>query len=76
MASKNMITAVAVAGIAGAAVGGWWYQNKPVASSAPAANAPAGGPPAAPAAGAKPGAPAPGPGGGAGRPGVLYVLRY
>ena len=58
-----MITAVAVAGIAVAAVGGWWYQNKPVASSAPAANAPAGGPPAAPAAGAKPGAPAPGPGG-------------
>ena len=58
-----MITAVAVAGIAVAAVGGWWYQNKPVASSAPAANAPAGGPPAGPAAGAKPGAPAPGPGG-------------
>ena len=58
-----MITAVAVAGIAVAAVGGWWYQNKPIASSALSANAPAGGSPAAPAAGAKPGAPAPGPGG-------------
>ena len=32
-----MITAFAVAGIAVAAVGGWWYQNKPATSSAPAA---------------------------------------
>ncbi len=47
-----MITAFAVAGIAVAAVGGWWYQNKPVASSAPSTSA---GPTAAPA-GAKPGA--------------------
>ena len=52
-----MITVFAVAGIAVAAVGGWWSQNKPVASSAPTASA---GPTAAPAAGAKPGA---GPGG-------------
>jgi membrane fusion protein (multidrug efflux system) len=51
MTSKNMITALAVAGIAVAAVGGWWYQSKPAATSAPAANAPAGGPPAVPAAG-------------------------
>jgi len=55
-----MITAVAVAGIAVAAVGGWWYQNKP---SAPASSA---GTVAAPLAGAKLAAPAGAPGAGPG----------
>ena len=55
-----MITAVAVAGIAVAAVGGWWYQNKPTAAAVSA------GPAAAPAAGAKPVAPAGAPGAGPG----------
>jgi len=54
MASKNTITAVAVVGIAIAAAGGWWYQNKPASSTgvaAPKAGAPgpaAGGAPAGP----------------------------
>ena len=46
MASKNTITAVAVVGIAIAAAGGWWYQNKPASSAvvaAPTAGAPAAG---------------------------------
>jgi len=65
MASKNTITAVAVAGMVVAGVAGWWYQNKPAASSAAAtvagAPAPAAGAPAAGGAAAKPGgAPAPG----------------
>ena len=56
MASKNMITAVAVAGIAVAAVGGWWYQNKPVTASATAPAAATAGAKPAPAAPAAPGA--------------------
>jgi membrane fusion protein (multidrug efflux system) len=57
MASKNTVTAVAVVGIALAAAGGWWYQNKPASTAsvaAPVAGAPAAGAPAAgaPAAGA------------------------
>jgi len=53
-----MITAVAVAGIAVAAVGGWWYQNKPAAPASSASTV------AAPAVGAKPAAPAGAPGAG------------
>ena len=61
MASKNMITAVAVAGIVLAGVGGWWYQNKS-ASSSPAASAAAPNTPAKPVApGAAPGGAPPGP---------------
>jgi len=56
MASKNTITAVAVVGIAIAAAGGWWYQNKPASTASVAA--PATGAPAAPAAGAPGAAPA------------------
>jgi len=55
MASKNTVTAVAVVGIALAAAGGWWYQNKPASTAsvaAPAAGAPAAGAAGAPAAGA------------------------
>jgi len=53
MASKNTVTAVAVVGIALAAAGGWWYQNKPASTAsvaAPVAGAPAAGAPAAPGA--------------------------
>ncbi|MEY3503150.1 MAG: Multidrug resistance protein MdtE precursor [Pseudomonadota bacterium] len=59
MASKNTITAVAVVGIAIAAAGGWWYQNKPASSAvvaAPTAGAPAAGAPG-PAAGGAPAGP-------------------
>jgi len=57
MASKNTVTAVAVVGIALAAAGGWWYQNKPASTASVAA--PVAGAPAAPGA-AAPGAAAPG----------------
>jgi len=60
MASKNTITAVAVAGIVVAAVGGWWYQNKPSTASAPAASAAA--TVTGTAAGVKPASPAGAPG--------------
>jgi len=48
MASKNTVTAVAVVGIALAAAGGWWYQNKPASTASVAA--PVAGAPAAPGA--------------------------
>jgi len=56
MASKNTVTAVAVVGIALAAAGGWWYQNKPASTASVAA--PVAGAPAAPGAAAPGAAPA------------------
>ncbi|MEY3518490.1 MAG: hypothetical protein RLZ89_1350, partial [Pseudomonadota bacterium] len=71
MASKNTITAVAVVGIAIAAAGGWWYQNKPASTSSGAA--PAAGATPSVAAGAKPGAPAGAPAAPAGPPRAMGV---
>lgn len=59
MSFKYRNTTLAAIGLAVAAAGGWWYQNKPAASAAPGANAsaPAGASTSAPAGAAKPGAP-------------------